>query len=84
MGAGETAVGASLLLPLEVLRHLSLALKISKSQRDQPVRSVKYSTSSVSLYSPGSHSLSAPGFSSNYLQAGFSILKKKQTNPNKA
>lgn len=70
---GRLRQGASLLLPLEVLWHLSLALKISKSQRDQPVRSVKYSTSSVSLYSPGSHLLSAPGFSSSYLQAGFII-----------
>lgn len=70
---GRLREGASLSLPLEVLRHLSLALKISKSQRDQPVRSVKYSTSSVSLYSPGSHLLSAPGFSSSYLQAGFII-----------
>lgn len=75
---GRPREGASPSLPLEVLRHLSLALKISKSQVDQPVRSVKYSTSSVSLYSPGSHLLSAPGFSSSYLQAGFIILKKKK------
>lgn len=81
---GRLREGASLSLPWEVLRHLSLALKISKSQRNQPVRSVKYSTSSVSLYSPGSHLLSAPGFSSSYLQAGFIILKKKnQQNPTK-
>lgn len=77
---GRLREGASLSLPWEVLRHLSLALKISKSQRNQPVRSVKYSTSSVSLYSPGSHLLSAPGFSSSYLQAGFIILKKKKIN----
>lgn len=72
---GRWREGASPSLLVEVLRHLSLALKISKSQVDQPVRSVKYSASSVSLYSPGSHLLSAPRFSSSYLQAGFIILK---------
>lgn len=78
---GRLREGASRSLPPEVLRHLGLALKISKSQVDQPVRSVKHSTSSVSLYSPGSPLLSAPGFSSSYLQAGFIILKKiKQPN----
>jgi len=75
---GRPREGASPSLPLEVLRHLSLALKISKSQVDQPVRSVKYSTSSVSLYSPGSHLLSAPRFSSSYLQAGFIMYKKQK------
>lgn len=49
---GRLREGASPSLPLEVLRHLSLARKISKSQVDQPVRSVKYSTSSIIALQP--------------------------------